>query len=171
MVKKSVLLILALLLMFSITVPAYADDGDEDKDSGKQTSAYCLAGAQTQHPVAKRIAERYDTPYETVMQWFCQGGYGFGQIMLALQTASSPNVSLSADQLLAEKQELGGWGQVWKKYGLKGKSGKAGKPDKPGKEKNKDKEKDKDGDDTDTDTEEEREGKGPPPWANNKKDD
>ena len=40
------------------------------------------------HPVAAGIAATYNlTDTTDVMTWFCEGGYGFGNIMLALQTA------------------------------------------------------------------------------------
>ena len=38
------------------------------------------------HQIALGIAEIYDVEYEVVIAWFCQG-FGFGQILLALETA------------------------------------------------------------------------------------
>jgi hypothetical protein len=49
-------------------------------------SAFC-ADPGRQHPVGSRIAEGYGVDYGTVMNWFCNGHYGFGQILLALQTS------------------------------------------------------------------------------------
>lgn len=45
------------------------------------------------------------------MGWFCQG-FGFGEIMLALQ--ASQHSELSAEEILLLKVELGGWGEVWR---------------------------------------------------------
>ncbi len=67
------------------------------------------------HPVAVKLSLQYDTPYNQLMGWFCQG-FGFGEIMLALQASQS--TELSAEELLLLKVELGGWGDVWKALNL-----------------------------------------------------
>jgi hypothetical protein len=67
------------------------------------------------HPVGKRLAESYDVSYDEVMTWFCSG-YGFGEIMHALQT--SQRTGTRPEDLLNMKTEMGGWGQVWKAEGI-----------------------------------------------------
>jgi hypothetical protein len=71
------------------------------------------------HPRATELAEDYDVAHEEIMTWFCDGGYGFGGIMLALKTSEETGVP--AGELLARKGELGGWGEVWQELGLIGK--------------------------------------------------
>ena len=66
------------------------------------------------------------------MTWFCEGRYGLGEIMHALQTAD-PDEGTTPEQLLGRKTELGGWGQVWQEMGLIGKP--EDKPDKEPKDK------------------------------------
>lgn len=63
------------------------------------------------HPVGVKLSVTYGVPYEEVMGWFCQG-FGFGEIMLALQ--ASQHSELSAEEILLLKLELGGWGEVWR---------------------------------------------------------
>ncbi len=63
------------------------------------------------HPVGVKLAATYAVPYKTVMGWFCQG-FGFGEIVLALQ--ASQNSELTPEEILLLKVELGGWGEVWR---------------------------------------------------------
>ena len=71
-----------------------------------------LTGCTNQtHPIGVKLATAYRVPYETVMGWFCQG-FGFGEIVLALQ--ASQHSELSAEEILLLKVELGGWGEVWR---------------------------------------------------------
>lgn len=58
--------------------------------------------ALNQHPVGWRIAETYGLEYDVVMGWFCDG-FGFGEIMLALQTSMITDVP--AEELLQWKSE------------------------------------------------------------------
>jgi hypothetical protein len=67
--------------------------------------------------VAQSLADAYDVPIEEIMTWFCEG-YGFGEIVHALQT--SEETDFSPEELLTLKTELGGWGQVWQELGLIG---------------------------------------------------
>jgi hypothetical protein len=86
------------------------DDGDgEDGDS-------CVG--IDPHPVGQKLADAYDVPYEDIMGWFCDDNFGFGEIKLALQAAEALDVL--PEDLLAMKDELGGWGQVWKELGSHG---------------------------------------------------
>ncbi len=77
-------------------------------------------------PAAQVLAGSYaDITYEQVLSWFCESGYEYSDIKLALKTRAD-NGEYSVEQLLALKQELGGWGKVWQEIGA------IGKPDKPG---------------------------------------
>ncbi len=84
---------------------------------GQTRGQYCQASAP-QQPVAENLAQTYGVSYENVINLFCQG-YGFGEIMLALQTSQTAN--LPPDNLLTLKNESGGWGQVWQDLNLIGK--------------------------------------------------
>ncbi len=71
------------------------------------------------HPAGVRLAAQFGVPYDQIMSWFCERGFGFGEIMLALETSLASGVP--ADEVLAMKTELGGWGKVWQALGLIGK--------------------------------------------------
>ena len=87
---------------------------------GKKNSAFCADGRQEKpHPLAARLADRYGVTEGWVMEYFC-GGYGMGQIMLALKTSEIEGIDVDADTLLAERANGIGWGNIWKKLGLIG---------------------------------------------------
>lgn len=92
------------------------DEGETEEQEGDERDG-CV-GADP-HPVGEDLAESYDVSYEDIMDWFCVGGYGFGDIRLALE--ASEEAGVPAGELLARKTELGGWGQVWQELGLSGK--------------------------------------------------
>jgi hypothetical protein len=124
MARKWFSLILALGLVFSLAAPVMAQDGDDDGEDAT-VNPYCTT-ADPQHPVGARIAETYGERYEQVMAWFCADGFGFGQIMLALQTsktlaATDAGEQMTPGELLAAKEEMGGWGKVWQELKLIGK--------------------------------------------------
>jgi len=106
------------------------DDSEEFTEQEEEEMAYCV-GVEP-HPVAQRLAETYDVAYEDIMTWFCEGRYGLGEIMHALQTSDDEDGN-APEQVLLRKTELGGWGQVWQELGLIGKPD--DKPDKDAKEK------------------------------------
>ncbi len=83
-------------------------------------AVYSCTGANP-HPRASDLAEYYQVPYETIMTWFCQGHFGFGEIMHALEAAQQ--TELTPEEILA-KRAGEGWGQIWKELGLKGKPAK-----------------------------------------------
>ena len=107
-------------------------DGDPEEltEEEEEELAYCV-GVEP-HPVAQRLSETYDVAYEDIMGWFCEGRYGLGEIMHALQTAG-PEGGTTPEQLLNRKTELGGWGQVWQDLGLIGKPDDKLEKDKPAK--------------------------------------
>jgi len=123
-------LLLTLFLILSLVPAAFAAQGD-----GTKVADYC--SGETTHPVATRIFETYGDyiTEEEIMTLYCEDGYDFGQIMLALETytileeqAIDPLPSVA--DLLAQWTELGCWGEVWKTYDLaaghKGTATKAG---------------------------------------------
>jgi hypothetical protein len=98
-------------------------DGDEqeqpDTEKGnKSNSAYCSEGKQTKtHPLAIKLAERFEVSESWVMEYFCQG-QSMGAIMLALLTAQIDGSDPAT--LLASRTEGKGWGQIWQELGLIG---------------------------------------------------
>jgi hypothetical protein len=105
-------------------------DVEEFTEEEEEELAYCV-GVEP-HPVAQRLADTYDVAYEDIMTWFCEGRYGLGEIMHALQTSDDEGGN-APEQVLLRKTELGGWGQVWQELGLIGKPD--DKPDKDAKDK------------------------------------
>jgi hypothetical protein len=81
------------------------------------SSAIQVVGADP-HPVAEKIAELYGVPYEQIMDWLLEGGYGFGEIVHALRTSKMTGISVQ--ELLALTDRLGDWGEVWQELGLIG---------------------------------------------------
>jgi hypothetical protein len=143
---KLLVLSLTLILLLALAPSALADDEPDG-----EPNAFCADLGGRQHPVGSRIAQGYGVDYGTVMGWFCNGHYGFGQIVLALQT--SQFVEFTPGDLLAMKSERGGWGVVWRELGFTGRP----KADRPAggppawAGSNRDEGEDLDG--------------GPPPWA------
>jgi hypothetical protein len=152
-------LILTLLLILTLVPAAFAKvEDDEVSDFCTDTSTYLHPEEGFQHPVGSRIALRYEVEYPVVMSWFCQG-YGFGQIMLALETskilATNPDADqFSPEELLTMRTNQLGWGEIWKTLKFtgrpKGSDWAGGPPGLLGPKHTDD---------------EEGEGFGPPPWA------
>jgi len=109
-------------------------------DPEEETGGFYCENQDATHPTGSALSETYGVTYEEVMDWFCgsaaaadEGGdegeaggegeegqegedasehkIGFGQIMLALQTAESSDESV--DELLARRAAGEGWGQIW----------------------------------------------------------
>lgn len=97
------------------------DDDDYEKPEGfKENSAFCADGKQEKpHPLAPKIAERYGVTEEFVMEYFCDG-YSIGAIMLAIKTSQMEGMTVTPEDLLAERKAGNGWGQMWKNLGLIG---------------------------------------------------
>lgn len=108
---------------------AEGEEQDEEDQEDKGLSFFCRPEAQKDHPFAAALAETYDTESSKIMGWFCDGGYGFGQIMLALQTAS--RMGVDAGELLARRSAGEGWGKIWVEMGLIGKDREAHPPGPP----------------------------------------
>lgn len=96
---------------------------EEEDDEAKSESAFCDPDKDKgSHPLAAKIAERYGKSEEEIMVYFCDG-FGFGQIMLALQTDQE-----NLPSMLEERKEGKGWGQIWKEMGLIGQPAQASSP-------------------------------------------
>ena len=104
------------------------DDDDDDDGEGNQ-GFFCrnLDNPGIVHPVGRAIAARYDVDYEEVMVWFCEEHMGFGQIMLALQTAGDGEESY--EEYLSRRLAGEGWGQIWQELGLIGRPKDADPPE------------------------------------------
>ncbi len=92
------------------------DDTELDDDTEDTFTAACV-GADP-HPVGSSLAAQYDVPYETVMTWFCDDGFGFGEIMIALRVGDA--VGEEPADLLTQSVEMDGWGHVLQSLGLIG---------------------------------------------------
>lgn len=114
--KSKLLTIFLTIFLILVSVPmALAQDGEDGSANG-----YCADLSGRRHPVGERLADRYGVPYSDLMKWFCDDHFGFGEILLALQTSRVISTEETPDQLLQLKSELGGWGQVWKSFGYTG---------------------------------------------------
>ncbi len=110
------------------------EEHKEEEEQEREEDGFFCSNPEEEHPVAAAIAETYDTDYETVISMFCEGGgedgsakTGFGQIMLAFQTAEETDGS--AQDILSERLDGKGWGQIWQDLDLIGKPDDAGKPE------------------------------------------
>ena len=92
----------------------FAGDGE-----GSKGGNYCENLADI-HNVAERLAQRSGLYYEQIMSWFCVDGLGFGEIMNAIKASEQLGNATSVADIIAMKQELGGWGQVKQALGLNG---------------------------------------------------
>lgn len=108
---------------------AESEEQDEEDQEDKGLSFFCRPEAQKDHPFAAALAETYGTETSEIMGWFCDGGHGFGQIMLALQTAS--RMGVDAGELLTRRSAGDGWGKIWVEMGLIGKDREAHPPGPP----------------------------------------
>ena len=158
----SLVIMFALVAFMSPATTVFAED--PEPEDGEEENYFCTEEVEEQHKVAAGIADLYELDYDAVIALFCDpvtkedgdgedAGWGFGQIMLALETSDGDLAS--AQSLLDQRAEGMGWGQIWQEMGLIGKA--------------KDKGKAKDagppwwaGNDYD--------GEGPPPWAGKGKD-
>jgi hypothetical protein len=120
------------VVLVSLTVTS-ATDGEGE---GPSESHYCTTDEV--HPFGARLAATYAVDPALLQGWFCDG-FGWGQIMLALQTGQVTGNDPSI--LLAERQNGSGWGDIWQQLKLIGKDKEAvppvefdsdgnGKPDK-----------------------------------------
>jgi hypothetical protein len=83
-----------------------------------QTGAYC-SNTSRLHPALNKLATQFGVPYAELLNYFCIGRFGVGEIKLALKADAMLDNELTAGDILALKVQLGGWGQVWKQLGVK----------------------------------------------------
>jgi hypothetical protein len=124
MMKKTLLAIsLAAILVLGFAAVAFAQqavyDGPAKKDGDPKTGHYCT-NPDDHHPALYRLAQQYNTPYEKVLSWFCDGRFGVGEIKHAFETSVAVDGRYSPEQILAMKVEMGGWGKVWQFLELRG---------------------------------------------------
>jgi hypothetical protein len=112
----------------------HADD-DPDDEKGPKDGAYCSGEGDKLHPTGEKLAQRYSesseepVTYTEIMTWFCDYGYGFGEINLAYGISLAKGVPVSE---VFDKRASGmGWGNILKEYGLDKKPDKPPKPPKP----------------------------------------
>jgi hypothetical protein len=109
-----------------VEYPDKDDTEPVEKDDDPSGGYYCMQ-SEVPHPFGALLANRYETDYETLQGWFCDG-FGWGQIMLALQTAGQVT-DMDAESLLAARSDGQGWGQIWQGLGLIGRPEDAGPPE------------------------------------------
>lgn len=97
-----------------------SNDDEDEAEGSRDNSAFCADDKQERpHPLASKIAERYGVTEELVMDYYCEG-YSIGAIMLAIKTSQLDGISVTLDDLLADRADGNGWGQIWKELGLIG---------------------------------------------------
>lgn len=64
------------------------------------------------HPTGLNLSQRYGVPYETIMYWFCEGRYGFGEIDLAYSL--SRESGRPVEEIFAMRASGMGWGEIKK---------------------------------------------------------
>ncbi len=101
------------------------EDKNKEEFEGKSNSSYCSDKKESEHPFAAAISDTYSTSVSVVMDYFCQG-YGFGEVMLALQTNQINNEEVST--MLDLRRSGQGWGQIWQDMKLIGNRDKAKSP-------------------------------------------
>jgi hypothetical protein len=83
-------------------------------------NAYCVEGKKdTNHPLAAKIAERYEVSEDLVMTYYCQG-YSIGEIMLAIKTSQMEGVEMTPEEILDNLESNDAWGLLWQDMGLIG---------------------------------------------------
>ncbi|HSG26633.1 MAG TPA: hypothetical protein VLA32_11000 [Anaerolineales bacterium] len=97
-------------------------DKDKETEEGEGSqNAFCTGKKDTNHPLASKIVAKYGESTEVtedmVMEWFCEG-HSMGQIMLALTTQVLDGSDPA--EVLAEREDGKGWGQIWKDRDLIG---------------------------------------------------
>lgn len=101
------------------------ENGSLGDDPTEAYGGYFCTQSDELHPFGALLVERYDTDYETLQAWFCEG-FGWGQIMLALQTSGISGDDPGA--LLTQRAGGAGWGQIWQGLNLIGRPEDAGPP-------------------------------------------
>jgi hypothetical protein len=111
----------------ALTIKVEEQEGEDDPtdDQDDPSTGYFCTQSEDPHPFGDRLAERYGMDYETLQAWFCDG-FGWGQIMLALQTSQITGGDPAA--LLEARRGGEGWGEIWQELKLIGRPEDAGPP-------------------------------------------
>jgi hypothetical protein len=101
-------------------------EGEMIQERDRDRDNWCLVG-EDQHPVAERLAEDHDVPYDEIIGWFCEG-FGFGEIGLAYRINAETGTPVEElfDARLATNM---GWGLIMQDEGLIGRREEAGPPE------------------------------------------
>jgi hypothetical protein len=116
--RQHLLILLMGLSVLGLTACAAArQDGygsQSNPTSGNQTAfQFDCAGADSD-PIGQSIAETYDTSYEQVMIWLCDG-YSFDNILIALETSEAVDIPAETLlEMLLEKE----WEEIWDEVGF-----------------------------------------------------
>lgn len=103
-------------------MPEEEDEGEEEEDLN---NGYYCTQSEVPHPFGARLAESFEVEYAMIQGWFCDG-FGWGQVMLALQTGEITGED--PESLLELRRGGSGWGQIWHELNLIGRPDHAGPP-------------------------------------------
>jgi hypothetical protein len=94
-------------------------DACQEEPVEEPTEELCM---RDDHPVALALAEEFEVDYSVIADWHCSGK-GFGEIARALLIAEKfegeEGETVTADELLAMRDDGQGWGQIKKEFGVK----------------------------------------------------
>lgn len=125
---RMIRLLAVILLAATLTVgPVLAAPRADEEDPPDATPNTFCVDREIEHPAIGRLAELYGVDYATLIGWFCDDGFGVGQIMLALTTAAATDTD--AADLLTDRAEGRGWGEIWQEMGLIGRGRQMGRED------------------------------------------
>lgn len=99
-----------------ISLPTQSSHAGESAPQAEETKAAIESCPElSPHPVAVDIAKTFETDYEQVIGWFCNG-HPFEEILLALQTQKISEVEVEV--VLAERMGGKSWDQIWSDLGI-----------------------------------------------------
>jgi hypothetical protein len=102
MIRKITMSLIALMLVFALVSPVFADYGGTEAEADV-ISAIC--SNEKTHPVIDKLAFTFGLDYATVLGWFCDD-YDLGTIKQALRAAASDvDVDDMPDEAFLEKVE------------------------------------------------------------------
>ena len=97
---------------------------NESENQNDDLNGGVVCAGEMEHPVLLRLAETFDVEYDELELYFCEYGFGIGEIRHALNTAENEAVDETYDEILEMRLEDGtkevGWGQIWQDLGLIG---------------------------------------------------
>jgi len=95
------------------TPPSTEEERGAEQSDEKQNTYACPE--EDPQPIAVSIAEKFDVSYKEVISWYCDDGYIFEDILLALQTSKMSD--MDPDTLL-EETETKTWEEIWDDLGI-----------------------------------------------------